>query len=505
LRASIAPPSAPQSQSEKHTMNAEQQLPTLGDSEQKMNSTLQMQRDAYLKEGIVSAEIRIDRLQRGVDVLIKYNEKITDALNTDFTCRPREVTLLTDVGAGIAPMKHAIKHLRSWMKPEKRPTMFPFNLVGGRSRIEYQPLGVVGIIAPWNFPVNMVFAPLAGVLAAGNRAMIKPSEFTPATSALMAEMIAEAYDPAEVAIFDGGPEVGQAFSNLPFDHMIFTGATSIARHILTAAARNLVPVTLELGGKSPVVISRSADIEKSLGRIMTGKTLNAGQICLAPDYLLVPEEKLHEVIAAAQKAVAQMYPRILDNPQYTSVINERHFQRLNGYLAEASERGQKIIPINPAKEDFSTQQGTLKIPPTLIPEPADDLKMMEEELFGPLLPIRTYNNFEETISYINSKPRPLAAYYFGDDKQEETALISRTTSGGVCINDVVMQVAQEDLPFGGVGPSGMGAYHGLKGFQTFSHAKSIYRQASINIAKLGGMLPPYGKATESTIKMQLKK
>ena len=505
MRASIAPPSAPQSQSEKHTMNAEQQLPTLGDSEQKMNSTLQMQRDAYLKEGIVSAEIRIDRLQRGVDVLIKYNEKITDALNTDFTCRPREVTLLTDVGAGIAPMKHAIKHLRSWMKPEKRPTMFPFNLVGGRSRIEYQPLGVVGIIAPWNFPVNMVFAPLAGVLAAGNRAMIKPSEFTPATSALMAEMIAEAYDPAEVAIFDGGPEVGQAFSNLPFDHMIFTGATSIARHILTAAARNLVPVTLELGGKSPVVISRSADIEKSLGRIMTGKTLNAGQICLAPDYLLVPEEKLHEVIAAAQKAVAQMYPRILDNPQYTSVINERHFQRLNGYLAEASERGQKIIPINPAKEDFSTQQGTLKIPPTLIPEPADDLKMMEEELFGPLLPIRTYNNFEETISYINSKPRPLAAYYFGDDKQEETALISRTTSGGVCINDVVMQVAQEDLPFGGVGPSGMGAYHGLKGFQTFSHAKSIYRQASINIAKLGGMLPPYGKATESTIKMQLKK
>ena len=505
MRASIAPPSAPQSQSEKHTMNAEQQLPTLGDSEQKMNSTLQMQRDAYLKEGIVSAETRIDRLQRGVDVLIKYNEKITDALNTDFTCRPREVTLLTDVGAGIAPMKHAIKHLRSWMKPEKRPTMFPFNLVGGRSRIEYQPLGVVGIIAPWNFPVNMVFAPLAGVLAAGNRAMIKPSEFTPATSALMAEMIAEAYDPAEIAIFDGGPEVGQAFSNLPFDHMIFTGATSIARHILTAAARNLVPVTLELGGKSPVVISRSADIEKSLGRIMTGKTLNAGQICLAPDYLLVPEEKLHEVIAAAQKAVAQMYPRILDNPQYTSVINERHFERLNGYLAEASERGQKIIPINPAKEDFSTQQGTLKIPPTLIPEPADDLKMMEEELFGPLLPIRTYNNFEETISYINSKPRPLAAYYVGDDKQEETALISRTTSGGVCINDVVMQVAQEDLPFGGVGPSGMGAYHGLKGFQTFSHAKSIYRQASINIAKLGGMLPPYGKATESTIKMQLKK
>lgn len=486
-------------------MNAPQNVPVQGDIEEKMKAALDLHRADYLSEGVVTAETRIDRLQRGVDIIVKYSDKLVDALNSDFTCRPREVSLLTDVGAGIAPMKHAIKHVHKWMKPEKRPTMFPINLLGGRSRIEYQPLGVVGIIAPWNFPVNMVFAPLAGVLAAGNRAMIKPSEFTPATSALMAEMIAEAYDPKEVTLFDGGPEVGQAFSAMPFDHMIFTGATGIARHIMTAAARNLVPVTLELGGKSPVVISRSADIEKSVGRIMLGKTLNAGQICLAPDYLLVPEEKLHEVIEAAQKAVAQMYPQLLDNPQYTSVINERHFERLNGYLAEAEARNQKIIAINPAGEDFSAQQGTLKIPPTLIAEPADDLAMMEEELFGPLLPIRTYSKFEETISYINSKPRPLAAYYFGEDKAEEEAMTSRTTSGGFCVNDVIMHVMQEELPFGGVGPSGMGSYHGFKGFQTFSHAKSIYSQPSINIAKLGGMLPPYGKATENTIKMQVKK
>jgi coniferyl-aldehyde dehydrogenase len=486
-------------------MNAPEQSPVQGDIETQMNTVLETQRADYLKEGVVSAETRIDRLERGIDVLIKYHDKVVEAVNADFTCRPREVSLLTDVGASITAMKHSKKHVRKWMKAEKRPTMFPLNLFGGRSRIEYQPLGVVGIIAPWNFPISMVFSPLAGVLAAGNRTMIKPSEFTPATSALMAEMIAEAYDPKEVAIFDGGPEVGQAFSSLAFDHMIFTGATSIARHIMAAASRNLVPLTLELGGKSPVVISRTADIEKSLGRIMLGKTLNAGQICLAPDYLLVPEEKLHEVIAAAQKAVTQMYPKLLDNEQYTSVINERHYQRLNGYLAEAEERGQKVIPINPAGEDFSQQQGTLKIPPTLIPEPADDLKMMEEELFGPLLPIRTYREFEETIDYINAKPRPLAAYYFGEDKQEENAFVSRTTSGGVCINDVVMHIMQEELPFGGVGPSGMGAYHGFKGFQTFSHAKSIYRQPKINIAKLGGMLPPYGKATESTIKMQLKK
>ena len=486
-------------------MNSPEQIPEQSDIETQMVAALEAQREDYLKEGVVTAETRIDRLERGIDVLVKYHEKMVEALNTDFSCRPREVSLLTDVGAGIAPMKHAKKHVRKWMKTEKRPTMFPLNLFGGRSSIEYQPLGVVGIIAPWNFPVNMVFSPLAGVLAAGNRAMIKPSEFTPATSGLIAEMIAEAYDPKEVAIFDGGPEVGQAFSSLPLDHMIFTGATSVARHIMAAASRNLVPVTLELGGKSPVVISRSADIEKSVGRIMMGKTLNAGQICLAPDYLLVPEEKLHEVITAAQKAVTEMYPTLLNNPQYTSVINERHYQRLTGYLAEAEARGQKTIAINPAGEDFSQQQGTHKIPPTLIPEPADDLKMMEEELFGPLLPIRTYREFEETINYLNTQPRPLAAYYFGDDKQEEQAFVSRTTSGGVCINDVIMHVMQEELPFGGVGPSGMGAYHGFKGFQTFSHAKSIYRQANLNVAKLGGMLPPYGKATESTIKMQLKK
>ena len=485
-------------------MNAPEQIPAQGDTETRMQAVLEAQRADYLQEGVVTAETRIDRLNRGIDAQIKYQAKLVEALNSDFSCRSRQVSLLTDVGAGIAPMKHAVKHLRKWMKPEKRPTIFPLNLLGGRSRIEYQPLGVVGVIAPWNFPVNMVFAPLAGVLAAGNRAMIKPSEFTPATSEVLSEMISEAYDTNEVALFTGGPEVGQAFSGLAFDHMIFTGATSIARHIMAAASRNLVPVTLELGGKSPVIISRSADIEKSIGRIMVGKTLNAGQICLAPDYLMVPEEKLHEVIDAAQKAVASMYPTLLNNEEYTSVINERHYQRLTGYLAEAEEKGQKTIAINPANEDFSQQQGTHKIPPTLIPEPADDLKVMEEELFGPLLPIRTYREFEETITYINSKPRPLAAYYFGEDKQEEQAMIKRTTSGGVCGNDVIMPVMQEDLPFGGVGPSGMGAYHGFKGFQTFSHAKSIYKQARVNVAKLGGMLPPYGKATDSTIQMQLK-
>lgn len=486
-------------------MNAPQQIVDLKDLESQMNAVLESQRQDYIKEGAVSAETRIDRLSRGIDAVFQYQDKIVDALNTDFSCRSREVSLITDVGSSIAPLKHARKHLRKWMKGEKRATMFPLNLMGGRSSIEYQPLGVVGVISPWNFPFNLTFAPLAGILAAGNRAMIKPSEFTPATSAVMAEVVAAAWDEKEVAIFDGGPDVGQAFSGLAFDHLLFTGATSVARHIMMAASRNLVPVTLELGGKSPVIISRSADISKSLSRIMLGKTLNAGQICLAPDYLMVPEEKLQEVIAAAKQAVTEMYPRILDNPEYTAMVNERHFDRLNGYLAEAESRGIKPIVINPAGEDFESQSGSRKIPPTLIPEPADDMKVMQEELFGPLLPIKTYKNFDETIDFVNANPRPLAAYYFGHDKQEEQAVLTRTTSGGACINDVIMHVMQEELPFGGVGPSGMGSYHGLQGFKTFSHAKSIYRQSSINVGKLGGMLPPYGKATESTIKMQVKK
>ena len=470
-----------------------------------LRSALDAQREDYLQQGAVSAATRIDRIDRGIDVLLKFQHKLVDALNTDFSCRSRQVTLLTDIAASLTPLKHARKHLHTWMKPQRRPSSFPFNLLGGRSHIEYQPLGVVGVISPWNFPVNLTFGPLAGILAAGNRVMIKPSEFTPATSAVMSEMFSAAWDKNEVALFTGGPDVGQAFSALPFDHLLFTGATSVARHIMAAAARNLVPVTLELGGKSPVIVSRTANIEQSLERIMLGKTLNAGQICLAPDYLLVPEEHLEAVVSAAQKVVSAMYPTMLDNPEYTAIVNDRHYARLNGYLQEAEQRGIRTVAINPAGEDFAAQAQRRKIPPTLIINPPDDLQVMEEELFGPLLPIRTYQDFSDTIHYVNAHPRPLAAYYFGRNKQEEQAVLTRTTSGGVCINDVIMHIMQEELPFGGVGPSGMGAYHGLDGFRTFSHAKSVFRQTRLNIGKLGGMLPPYNKATEQTINMQVKR
>ena len=485
-------------------MNAPQANPLNLDAEEKMLELLRLQRESYLAEGEVSAETRIDRLDRTIDVLVANAEKISEAMNADFGCRPRQVNLMTDVTGSLENLKHAKKHLRKWMKAEKRPSMFPLGLLGGRSSIQYQPKGVVGVIAPWNFPLGMVFEPLAGVIAAGNRAMIKPSEFTPATSQLIDEMVGKTFDPAEIAVVTGGPEVGQAFSSLAFDHMVFTGATSVARHIMAAASKHLVPVTLELGGKSPTVISETADLREAIERIMVGKMLNAGQVCIAPDYVMLPEGKMDEAVAIAREVVAEMYPTLLANEQYTAMLNERHFQRMQKNIDDANERGAQVVAINPANEDFSVNP-TQKIPPTLILNPDDDALCMQDEIFGPLLPLKTYTKFEDVISYINARPRPLAAYYFGKDSSEEHRFLTGTTSGGACVNDVMFHMLQKDLPFGGVGPSGMGSYHGIEGFKAFSHAKSVYKQpGKIPVTKLAGFMPPYGDASEKSIKQKVK-
>ena len=322
---------------------------------------------------------------------------------------------MTDIDGAIGPLQHAKKHVRQWMKPEKRKVMFPLGIFGARGRIEYQPLGVVGCISPWNFPVQLTFAPLGGIFAAGNRTMIKPSEFTAQTSELMQELFAAEFDEEEVAVCTGGPDVGGAFSRLPFDHLLFTGATSIAKHVMRAAAENLVPLTLELGGKSPVVIGRSADMELAATNIMAGKTMNAGQICLAPDYVFLPEESRDEFVEAARNSVAKMYPDIKDNPDYTSIVNERHYDRLNGYLDDAREKGANVVEINPADEDFSQQQHH-RIPPTIVLDPTDDMQVMQDEIFGPILPVKQYQDVNETLDYINDHDRPLGLYYFGQDK-----------------------------------------------------------------------------------------
>lgn len=458
-----------------------------------MVAVLERQRAAYLAEGHVTAGARIDRLQRAISILEKHGDRLCEAMDADFGHRSTDQSRLTDINGSIGPLKHAIKHVRRWMRAERRSVMFPLGLLGSRGRVEYQPLGVVGCISPWNFPVNLTFTPLAGIFAAGNRVMIKPSEFTPATSEAMREAFAEVFDPTEAAVFTGGPDVGGAFSSLPFDHLLFTGATSIARHVMRAAAENLVPVTLELGGKSPVIIGRSADMTLTASNVMAGKTMNAGQICLAPDYVLLPEESADDFVAAARASVAKMYRDIKDNPDYTSIVNERHYERITGYIEEARDKGANVVEINPGDEDFSQQQHH-RIPPTLILDPTDDMRVMQDEIFGPVLPVKRYKHIDETIDYVNAHPRPLGLYYFGKDAGEQRKVLDRTTSGGVTVNDVIMHVAQEDLPFGGVGPSGMGSYHGLDGFRRFSHAKAVYAQSTLVSKLAASMRPPYKKA-----------
>jgi coniferyl-aldehyde dehydrogenase len=467
-----------------------QAKPATDDFEARMRDVLARQKQANIKEGPPSAEKRIEWLDRAIDIVIGHKDAIAEALREDFGHRSVHASLFTDAAGAIGPLKHAKAHVKNWMKREKRKvTPAILGLFGARAYVEYQPKGVVGVISPWNFPVNLTFTPLAGIFAAGNRAMIKPSEFTPRTSELMARMFSSAFDETEVAVFNGGPDVGGAFSKLAFDHLLFTGATSIAYHVQRAAAENLVPTTLELGGKSPVIIGKGADISLTAKRVMMGKTLNAGQICLAPDYVLVPKERATEFVGAVTSAVNTMYPTIKENPDYTSVINQRHYDRLMGYIDDARAKGAEIVEINPAKENFS-QQPFRKIPPTIVLNPTDDMKIMKEEIFGPLLPVKTYESVDEAIGYVNDHDRPLGLYYFGQDAAEQDKVLTRTTSGGVSVNDTIMHVSMEDLPFGGVGPSGMGSYHGIDGFRTFSHAKAVFKQANSDITAM--MRPPYG-------------
>jgi coniferyl-aldehyde dehydrogenase len=471
-----------------------------------MQAVLDRQKAAYIEEGVVTAEVRIDRLNRLIDLVHDHKDAMVDALSQDFGHRSSHQTLMSDIYSTLESLKHTKKSVKTWMKPEKRKAPVPMNFFGARARIEYQPKGVIGVLGTWNFPIHTVLSPLAGVFAAGNRGLLKYSEVTPATSLLLHGLIKKYFKEEECAGFLGGPEAGAAFSALPLDHLIFTGATSIARHVMRSASDNLTPVTLELGGKSPVIISRDTDLKEAARRIFTGKTLNVGQVCLSPDYVFVPEDKREEFVEHAVAIVSEMYPTMVNNPDYCSVVNERHYQRLLSYLQDARDKGANIREINPANEDFSKQKNVYKIPLTLVVDPSEGMKVMQDELFGPLLCVKSYKKVDECIDYINSNPRPLALYYFGSKKGAEIRkVLDHTTSGGVCINDVMAHVSCEDLPFGGIGHSGMGNYHGLEGFKTFSHARSIFTQSKINLQALGGMLPPYGEKADKTLEGMIKK
>ncbi len=474
---------------------------SIPDHEQHIRSILDRQKAAFLRDGPPSAAIRMDRLDRAIDLLLKNQNALCEAMSQDFSHRSVHQSRITDIYAPIEALKHARRHVRKWMRTRRRPTPFPINLSFAQGRLRYQPRGVVGVISPWNFPVNLCFTPLAGIFAAGNRAMIKPSEFTPATSALFVQLFSQSYDETEVAVVTGDADVGVAFSKQPFDHLIFTGSTSVGRHVMRAAADNLVPVTLELGGKSPTVVGNSADVEHAALKIVAAKMLNAGQICLAPDYVFCPADRVDRFVEAAKRVALKLYPDARDNDDYTAIISERHRDRLLAVVEDAKSKGATVHEVNPDGVDFA-ENGGRKLPLTILTDVTDDMQALQDEIFGPVLPIRPYHEIGEVIDYVNARPRPLALYYFGDDGPERRRLLDRTTSGGVTLNDCIYHVTCEDLPFGGVGQSGMGAYHGWEGFLTFSHARAVFQQSPLDALKI--MRPPYGPALEKALSFLIR-
>jgi coniferyl-aldehyde dehydrogenase len=453
---------------------------------EQMRAMLDRQRAAFVREGAPAYETRIDRANRVIALLVDNRDDIVSALTADYGHRSAEATLLVDVWSVIDNYKYTTLHLREWMQAEVHEAMLP----DAEARVEYVPKGVVGVVSTWNFPWRLAFAPIGYAFAAGNRCMLKPSELTPATSALMAELAAQYFDETELAVVQGGPEIGAAFTALPFDHLIFTGGTKVGSAVLRAASETLTPVTLELGGKSPALIGKSADIGDAARRILTVKTLNAGQICLAPDFVLLPSGLERQFVAEARSAVASMYPKLRGNTDYTSIINERHFNRLKSWVADAVAKGAEVIELNPASEDLS-DVASHRMVPTLLLKVTDAMTVLQEEIFGPVLPIVTYETIEEAIAYINKHAHPLALYYFSHDAEEERKVLDSTTSGGVTVNDCMTHALENSLPFGGIGPSGMGAYHGRQGFLTFSHARAIYRQSRSPRAELL-LRPPFG-------------
>ena len=441
-------------------------------------------RSAWKREGGLPYKVRMRLLKALIKSLRSRKDALATAISADYGCRSDFESVVGEVFMVMEGAKHARTHLRDWMEPEE--VEVSIHLKPARARIMSQPLGVVGIIAPWNYPVQLALAPIVGAIAAGNRVLVKTSEYTPNAHAAVAELIAEAFPPEVVQIVHGGADVGAAVSALPLDHLLFTGSTRVGRMVMSAAAENLTPVTLELGGKSPAIIHDSFSLAKAAERIVWGKMFNSGQTCIAPDYVLVPEGKAQAFADAAKAAYEKMYPTMVANPDHTALIHERHFQRLVGLVEQAREAGVPVVRAGSEDPDPTTR----KMPLTLLVEPSDDLRVMEEEIFGPVLPVCTYTDLDAAIRTVNDRPRPLALYYFDRRGRRIQDMLARTTSGGVSVNECLVHITQHTLPFGGVGPSGLGAYHGHHGFRTFSHRKSVLLQARINAMSL--LNPPYG-------------
>ncbi|RCW67950.1 coniferyl aldehyde dehydrogenase [Pseudorhodoferax soli] len=460
---------------------------------EQIGSQVQVMKQAQLRSGPPSIGVRKDRIKRSIDMLRTHRETLIDAVNADYGTRSRHQTLVADILAPIESLRYNLEHLEAWMKAPTQIEPFP----GVKAWVEYQPLGVVGIISPWNFPVHLAIGPLASAFAAGNRAIIKPSELTPQTSEVVADLISRYFDSDELTTVKGGPETAAAFSAQPFDHLIFTGSTQVAHHVMRAASENLVPVTLELGGKSPVVVGHDADLRCVAERILTMKTFNAGQICLSPDYVLIHASRVDEFVGQAKATIAQMYPTMRDNPDYTAMLNVRGFERQVALVEDARSKGAKIANLSPAGEDLS-DVGLHKMPPTLVVGATDSMRVTQEEIFGPVLPVIACQTLDEAIAYINKRPHPLAIYHFSEDESERAKVDALTSSGALIVNDAATHVLIDALPFGGVGASGMGHYHGEYGFRAFSNAKPVLLQSAGGESNLL-MRAPYSTELEATL------
>lgn len=469
---------------------------TNGSSTTGLAGIMAAQRRAYEANGAPRAEERKADLTTLLRLVLDNRKAIERACQEDFGARSVHETEIAEIIASAHAIRYARRHVAKWMKPRRRATGIWF--WPAPNRIVPQPKGVVGIMVPWNFPVNLAVAPLSAALAAGNRAMIKTSELTPATGELLRNLVAERFAPDHVSVVGGDVDVAREFASLPFDHLLFTGSTAVGKQIMKAAAENLTPVTLELGGKSPVIVDEGYPLERAAERIVWGKLFNAGQICIAPDYVLVPEGRQKEFADLAGAAARRLYPKLAGNPDYTAVVTDGHYQRLCGYVEEAQAKGAHVE----TALDGDESRAERKLPLTVILDPTDDMKVATEEIFGPVLPILGYQSLDEAVEYVNSRPRPLALYLFTKQAASRTQVLERTTSGGVSLDDTLLHYLQDDLPFGGVGPSGMGSYHGQEGFDTFSHNKPMFRQLGLG-GRTGAQLlyPPYGPVTSLLIRL----
>jgi coniferyl-aldehyde dehydrogenase len=444
----------------------------------------ELQREAYAGEPYPPWPVRADRLRRLQRLLVRHEAEFAQAIDADFGGRPAIETELAEIWPSLEEVKVALRHGRRWMRPRRVPVSKWF--IGARAQLVPQPLGVVGVIVPWNYPVFLAVAPMAAALAAGNRVMVKLSEYTPTFAQRFAERCAEAFATDELTVLVGGADVAAQFTALPLDHLLFTGSTAVGRKVMTAAAANLTPVTLELGGKSPAVLAPDYPLEHAVQRILVGKLLNAGQTCIAPDYLLLPREALPAFVRIARETAQRLYPGGIDDANYCSVVDARQYRRLVAGLDDALARGARAEPLF---ADGARDEGRHRLAPVMLLDAPADNALMTDEIFGPVLPLVAYDDVEQALAFINARPRPLAMYWFDRDRARTRAALQRTHAGGVTVNDTLLHVVQDALPFGGIGPSGMGDYHGRWGFETFSKLKPVVWQSRWNA--MGLFVPPY--------------